>query len=196
MVADTRLDREEGGGRFMQDADLQKVEQWARGLAGPGVLVVGQPVFQDPQTGFFGAITKRFGDRNLPDFNQYPRLVQALLDAPHSILMLTDDVHFPRLAQAVCLGQLGREITEVIASPAALVAGPHGSTKTTPARFPSKPIVPLSLPVTTIDGSRHAGDNLVTMGFTETPGKVDVELKFWFIGEPQINGPAIKFSLT
>jgi len=196
MVADTRLDREEGSARFMQDSDLQRVEQWARGLTGPGVLVVGQPVFQDPQTGLFGGITKRFGDRNLPDYGQYPRLVQALLDAPHSVLVLTGDVHFPRVAQAIRPGQPGREIIEVIASPAALVAGSHASTKTTPARFPSKPIVPLPVPVATMDSSRHTGDNLVTMGFTEAPGKIDVELKYWYIGEPQINSPAITFSLT
>jgi hypothetical protein len=196
MIADTRLDREEGGGRFMKDADLQQVEQWARSLAGPGILVVGQPLFQDPQKGFIGSITKRFGDRNLPDFDQYTRLVQALLDAPHSILVLTGDVHFPRVAQAIRPGQPGREITEVIASPAALVAGLHSSTKTTPARFPSQPIVPLPVPVTTVDGSRHAGDNLVTMGFSETPGRIDVELKYWYIGESQPNSPVIPFSLT
>ncbi len=196
MIADTRLDREEGSGRFMQDADLQLVEQWARSLTGPGVLVVGQPVFQDPQTGFFGGLTKRFGDRNLPDYDQYPRLVQALLDAPHSILVLTGDVHFPRVSRAIRPGQPGREIIEVIASPAALVAGPHSKTKTAPARFPSQPIVPLPLPVTTFDEFRRAGDNLVTLSLTETPGKIDVELKYWFIGESQVNRPTVTLSLT
>lgn len=195
MIADTRLEREEGDTAFMSRDHLDEVVGWL-GESGAGVLVVGQPIFADPQTGFLGGLTKRFADRNLPDYEQYRTLSNALLRANRSVLILTGDVHYPRVAEAVRLGETGREIIEVIASPAALVAGSHSSTKDVPARFPAKPGAGKSLPLTTVKASRRAGDNLAVLEFTETPGRINVQLKYWFVGPTPAPGPIINFSLT
>jgi hypothetical protein len=196
MIMDTRLDRIEGDDSFMHDDDLQKVVQWLEKPAGPGVLVIGQPVFADPQSGFFGGLKKRFADRNLPDYAQYGVLAGALLQAKRSVLILTGDVHYPRVAQAIRPGESGRELFEVIASPGALVAGAHSNTKEPPARFPAKPVAGKSLSITTFDASRHSGDNLAILEFTETPGKINVQLTYWFIDSKPSHGPTIQFSLT
>jgi len=195
MIADTRWRRQLGDDTFMPDADLQTVVRWLENLNGPGVLVVGQPVFADPQTGFIGGLKRKFADRSLSDYRQYQELSTALLAAKRSVLILTGDVHYPRVADGVRPGETA-EVVEIIASPAALVAGPHAQTQDAAGRFPSIPVAGKSLPVSTVDASRHTGDNLLLLDFTETPGRIQVQLRYWFIGNQPSQGPAINFSLS
>ena len=96
FVADTRLDRTEGTEAFATDAQLSAIESWIHGLQGPGCLVVGQLVFSG-RAGWKG----RWMDYGLADFGSYRRLVEALLSAEHSIVILTGDVHFGRVAVSV-----------------------------------------------------------------------------------------------
>src|SRR5262249_11205368 len=60
-----------------------------------------------------------FSDWNLPDFAQYYDLVRIAGAAAHSLVILTGDVHFGRVAH----GQLpsGAELIEIVSSPLSLV---------------------------------------------------------------------------
>jgi hypothetical protein len=196
MIVDSRIEREGGDDAFIPAADMDRVVDWLGQPDGPGVLVVGQPVFSTPQTGFFGAIKRRFADRVLADYAQYKTLAAALLATKRSVLILTGDVHYPRVVEAVRPGEGGRKIIEVIASPAALVAGTHGKTDDPPARFPAKPESGRFLPLEIFEESRHAGDNLALLQFTEAPGRIHVQLNYWFIGPSPSQGPTINISLT
>lgn len=133
-VADTRTNRSEDQAAFMSDPDLEAIATWARGLDSPGCLVLGQLLFTKP-AGFFG----RFSDWGLPDFRQFPRLLDAIGNARHTVIVLTGDVHYGRVA--VCdLGD-GREVVEVVSSPLSLVAPiPKNTWHPAPATYPSEAI--------------------------------------------------------
>jgi hypothetical protein len=50
FVADTRINRDSQFIDFMLDSDLDKLKNWVETLANPGVLVLGQPLFQEEVT--------------------------------------------------------------------------------------------------------------------------------------------------
>ena len=110
FVADTRSHREQyrdGKGRMMTDGDLAALVNWAKTLQGPGVLLVGQPVW-------LGTGGKT--DYNLIDFKaQFNALYTALWTAPYDILVLSGDVHHSR---ALRLTDRGRQLVEFVSSPA------------------------------------------------------------------------------
>jgi hypothetical protein len=137
LVADTRTDRDADptpAGRFMSDDDLQAVSRWAAALDSPGCLVLGQLLFTG-NAGWKG----RFTDYGLPDFPQYADLLRALDQATHSIIVLTGDVHFGRVA--VCEVTPDREIVEVVASPLSLVAPiPKNDWHRAPDLYPAEAI--------------------------------------------------------
>jgi hypothetical protein len=113
--ADTRFFRGHGGGdgNFMQPQDLQAIGDWLANLDGPGVLVVGQPLF---------AGTGSIKDWGLQDFHtQFAQLLGFLRAAQHSVVILTGDVHFARVASAPLRRDLGTRLIEVISSPMTLV---------------------------------------------------------------------------
>jgi len=112
--ADTRMYRTENRQRFMRDHDLARIGQWIQELEGPGVLVVGQPILS-AKTSVLGNVT----DWGLADFRQYDELLLYLKQARHSLLILTGDVHFARVA--VCRIGIAPEpqLVEIIASPMA-----------------------------------------------------------------------------
>ena len=135
LVADTRTNRDadpKPDGRFMSDVDLEAVRDWAGSLRTPGCLVVGQLLFSGT-AGWKG----RFSDYGLPDFAQYPALVSALESAGHTVIVLSGDVHFGRVA--VCEIVPGREVVEVVASPLSLVAPiPKNDWHAAPELYPSE----------------------------------------------------------
>lgn len=132
LVADTRLDRDAREERFMKDTEFKKLCSWLEGLQGPGVLVLGQPVFASRQR-FAG----HFFDWGLADYDQYKELVPRLQNVSHSLLVLTGDVHFRRCAWAST--RRGAHLVELISSPLALVHDAvGGSWKPAPDSFPSK----------------------------------------------------------
>jgi hypothetical protein len=133
-VTDTRANRTESQDAVFTDTDLDDLTRWADGLKTPGCLVAGQLLFSG-QAGWMG----RFSDWGLPDFKQYPRLLHALAGAKHSIIVLTGDVHFGRVA--VCELASGSEIVEVVASPLALVAKvPRNDWRAAPALYPAEAV--------------------------------------------------------
>ena len=196
MVVDTRSYREQGDEKFLTSCGLDTLTDWVDGLRGPGVLVVGQPLFVEPHRGFWGSFRKRFFDRNLADFKQYDRLAKSLISAPHSILVLTGDVHYPRLAQAMQLVDPTRGVIEAIASPSALVFDKNSQTERAPSHFPAKSSAGRRLRVCTLIAPRHAIDNLATLEFTQVPGRVRVKLRYWYVQEPRACGPTMEFVLV
>src|SRR5574341_10528 len=139
FIAGTRVFREEGDRNFMSQADFEQLQQWIKGLKGPGVLVVGQPLFHEPASQAGG----RFGDRVLSNYKQqYQELVRTLFQARHSILVLTGDVHYGRVALCELMGSpLPVKLIEVIASPSSLVSSiTTGRPEDAPERFPPEPI--------------------------------------------------------
>lgn len=113
-VADTRIQRDADERSFLPEPEMARLEQWLAGLQGPGVLVLGQPLFAE-EAGWMG----HFADWGLADFEQYGDLVRAVRRAAHSLLVLTGDVHYRRFART--RGGLGSDVIEVISSPLALV---------------------------------------------------------------------------
>ena len=117
-------------------AKILRSLQWIQNLPGPGVLVIGQPLFSEKAGRLFGT----FGDWNLPDYSQYGQLARLLAQSPHSIVILTGDVHYGRIAWCTLIS--GGELIEVISSPMSLVdKKAEGSWEEAPNLFP-----PLVLP--------------------------------------------------
>lgn len=133
-LADVRIDRDAGERNFMRETpDLDALCAWLDNLTGPGFLVLGQPVFEKATN-----ITGHATDWKLPDYQQYPRLVRALLGAKHSVVVLTGDVHFGRIAQ--CKLASGARLLEIISSPLALVSKVVAGSWKIPDKFPNDPI--------------------------------------------------------
>jgi hypothetical protein len=173
FVADTRMARTEDDAAFMTGDQLAALGAWARGLAGPGVLVTGQPIFA-AERGWQG----RFTDLGLADYRQYGDLARILTSTTHDIVVLTGDVHFGRVA--TCQLPNGPRLIEVIGSPFALVhplaAGKWGPA---PATFPAKPVPGVvQLPVST-SAYRRDDEHFVTAGFTGAGAAVQVKVTAW-----------------
>jgi hypothetical protein len=174
FVADTRLDRTTERDAFATDAQLVAIENWLAGLDGPGCLVVGQLMFSG-KAGLFG----RWMDWGLADFKQYHRIAQALLAARHTVVILTGDVHFGRIA--ICELTPGRDIVEVVASPLALVAPvPPNKWKPAPDLFPTEAMNGIARrPVRTVEGFRLNANQFSTVGFTRTGAFVRMQVRAW-----------------
>lgn len=179
FVADTRVFRREGDLDFMPADAIASLEEWVRSLVGPGVLVVGQPLFHNPS----GWLAKRFEDRALSNYRQYKRLVRTLFQSKHSILLLTGDVHYGRVS--VCeLNPSARPVRliEVIASPASLV-NPlvGGKSEDAPPLFPPLAVPGIvQQPVHTM--YRTAENHFATLHFNRTGNTVSFVTRFWFPG--------------
>lgn len=167
-VADTRVFRKGQRGACLRPEDLQDLLGWILNLAGPGVLVVGQPVLDEPQSWFGGT----FADWSLPNYPEYGPIAQALANAAHSVLVLTGDVHYPRVARVNRRdGRL--QLLEVISSPLALVSGQHGTPKAPPGKFQAMPV--------TQEAPRRSADNFALLQFTETSARVNVRVRHYMI---------------
>jgi hypothetical protein len=174
FVADTRLDRTEGTDAFATDAQLSAIETWIHGLTGPGCLVVGQLVFSG-RAGWKG----RWMDYGLADFGSYRRLAGALLSAQHSVVILTGDVHFGRVAVASRAPR--GDIVEVVASPLALVAPvPKNTWKAAPSTFPEWAIPGLTRrPVQTAEAFQLNVNQFSTVAFSRSGGFVRMRVRAW-----------------
>jgi hypothetical protein len=178
FVADTRVNRREGDDEFMTPADLNEMLDWVRSLSGPGVLVVGQPVMEQPAS----FLARHIVDRTLPNYGQYRDLVRALRDVRHSLVILTGDVHYGRIARVQFLSPSSGEITEVIASPSSLVAGSAGAPKPV-RRFPPEATgVPEARVIDPV-GPVRAGDHFATLHFTAVGARARVRIRHWYLRE-------------
>jgi hypothetical protein len=162
FVADTRSKRQKAaqpGAQFFEDSQWTALETWASSLQGPGVLVLGQPMFQKDGD---------WKDHSLSNFpRDYGRLAAVIEDAqagksgaPHHILMLSGDIHTGRYSRATIAdfqpgGTEERDFSavhEFVASPSSLV-GPYY-----PGRQPSISFPPARLPVKEYNGPRPHWD--------------------------------------
>jgi hypothetical protein len=127
FIADTRSEREacndKGTSHFMSDEQWIALETWQQGLKGPGVLALGQPLFQKDGD---------FRDHSLSNFTQdYARLWRVIERSlagknfqyrPHDILVLSGDIHTGRYAEAHGpFPDAPHGVPEFIASPAAMI---------------------------------------------------------------------------
>ncbi len=140
FVTDTRSKRErcadEGTSHFMTEEQWVALETWQASLEGPGVLVLGQPLFQKDGD---------FRDHSFSNFKEdYARLWRVferslggdnLQHQPHDILILSGDIHTGRYAEAHGpFPDATYGVPEFIASPAAMII--PGNTK--PEKPPKK----------------------------------------------------------
>jgi hypothetical protein len=173
-IADTRINRRADRTRFMDDVDLQVVDTWVRNLQGPGVLVVGQPILSE-QTSF---LQGHFADWTLVDYDQYGALAQRLTQAQHSIVVLTGDVHFGRIAR--CTLASGIDLMEVISSPMALVdKEAEGHWREAP-QFPAFAIQGVVKATTrTAQAFRFTQSHFLTLEFSVAGAFVNMTVKLW-----------------
>ena len=172
-IADTRVNRDPDRTRFMDDGDLHAVEQWIRHLQGPGVLVVGQPVLSE-QTGILG----HFADWTLVDYDQYAALAQQLAQSRHSIVILTGDVHFGRIAR--CTLASGIDLMEVISSPMALVDEKAEGHWLEAPQFPAIGIPGVVNATTrTEQAFRFTQSHFLTLEFSAAGAFVNMTVKLW-----------------
>jgi hypothetical protein len=189
LLADTRLHRDSDRNRLMTDAEWNEVCGWVDGLQGPGVLVVGQPIFATQ-----GGLTARFEDWSFPDFAQYQQLARALRNARHSVVVLTGDVHFGRVAYCQLPPSAGGgapRLIEVISSPLALVDERTGGHWTeAPPTFPpiAVPGAP-ALPVTTVKTFQMRTSHFLTIELTGVAGGARMRVRSWPI-VPDAGNPA------
>lgn len=114
FVADTRsrrtTHRPVRDRRMMLDEDMAALERWAGRLQGPGILVLGQPLWLSRGTST---------DYVPRDFEpQYSRIWNALQSAPFDIMVISGDIHHSRLVQ---FGTGPRAVHEFVSSPASHV---------------------------------------------------------------------------
>ncbi len=102
--------------RLMDDAQAAALAGWSRTLAKPGLLVLSQPLFQEPRAKAFGRTT----DHNIL---AYPadaaRIWNAVETAAHDVAVLAGDIHMGRAARWIT--PRGRELHEVVSSPMSLI---------------------------------------------------------------------------
>lgn len=181
-VLDTRLARAHDRSLLVPVDEMAALEQWVLALDGPGVLVVGQPMFvreAGPRGNLF--------DWGLPDFGQYGHFVRALQRSQHDVLILTGDVHYGRVSTCRMAG--GAMLIEIVASPFALV-DPHarGKWAEPPGMFPAVPVAGATQAPTGFRSAHHLEDNhFATLEFWADGPRVRVAVRAWPI--PQAGGP-------
>jgi len=114
-VLDTRSERTRADAqtpRLLPEADLRELEAWASQLKGPGVLVIGQPLWSAATNKVLTAT----GDHNVPYFKaDYERICKAVEEAPYDIMVCSGDVHYSRLLAITTAKR--RVFYELVASP-------------------------------------------------------------------------------
>jgi hypothetical protein len=115
-------------GRLLPEEQFERLCHWARELRCPGVLVLPQPLIVEVDR----------WERNLRSYrDQYARLIAALGDSGHDIVLMSGDVHFGRIGSAR-LGSRGGKLVEVISSPLSNLTGLNGLATATPSLKPEQ----------------------------------------------------------
>lgn len=161
FISDARSEREEcndqGTSHFMSSAQWEALETWQHELNGPGVLVLGQPLFQKDGD---------FRDHSLSNFpKDYSRLWRVLERSlagrnahkrVHDILVLSGDIHTGRYAEAHGpFSDAPYGVPEFIASPAAMINPGNYKPEYPPERIRVRPNVNGEESIWTIDPRKH-----------------------------------------
>jgi hypothetical protein len=137
FALDTRSDRtlhDLPQSHFVAPNRLDAVVQWLARLQGPGILVLSEP-FVAEEASYLKALGIKAAatDWHLPAYaSDYARLLDALFDAPHDVMVLSGDIHWSRLLH-IQGNRNGKTIYELISSPLSLIAeqdAPHPSART------------------------------------------------------------------
>lgn len=174
FIADTRVSRDVNREKFMSDGDINALNEWVTNLQDAGVLVIGQPLFSKK-----AGIKGNFTDWNLPDYKQYEDLVEILFKTNHSILVLTGDVHYGRIAY--CQLKQGVYLYEIISSPTALVnPAVGGDWKPAPDYFPAFAVAREGVAqwtVTTRSDYQFTENHFLTLSFYQDGANTRVIIK-------------------
>ena len=192
FIADTRMHRSADQTNFMQPGDIAALQNWVGRLRGLGVLVIGQPVLSG-RAGWRGKLT----DWNLPDYDQYGELVRALDRTEHSILILTGDVHYGRVAR--CQLRPDVELIEIISSPTALVNKlVGGKWNAAPPRYPAFDVPGAFGRAVNTDANFTLTDNhFLTLAFSSIGQRTRVLIKAWpIVGEGRPVNPIFVMERT
>jgi hypothetical protein len=193
FVADPRSRRtpfDADAPHFFGEDQWQELEGWAAGLEGPGVLVIGQPLFQSAGGRF---------DRSLLSFGKdYLRLCEVFRrtitrNEPHDILVLTGDIHVGRHATGFLRGVPSPvEVHEFVASPASRI-GPdllpiHAKPAPDLLRVPESII--WEVRTSRADALPTADNNVAAVRVSPgTNGRVRFELSLWRVSRNSLGGP-------
>ena len=173
FLVDTRIDREAGDEAFMRPSDFDRLIRWLNASSNPGVLVIGQPLFQSRSNWFM----KRVADRTLANYAQYDELVRAIGSCDRSLLVLSGDVHYGRVATVI---RPGRQLHEVIASPLSLLSGKgDGHGEAAPTRFPSDAISGVQR-FGTQTHYRTGKEHFAILSISSRGGRITVYVRYWF----------------
>jgi len=174
LMIDTRLNRQADRSAVISAADFAALQAWVSGLTSPGILIVGQPIFA-PRSGLTGSVVSW----NLPDFTQYADICRVLFASRQTIVVLTGDVHYGRIASARLPS--GAELVEIISSPLALVDAAAGGTwEAAPDRFPAVPIPGIaSVPVTTDMTWQRFANHFITLELNASGGGLRTVVRAW-----------------
>jgi hypothetical protein len=183
FVSDARSERtaevSAPGAHFFSEEQWAELEQWAAGLTGPGVLVIGQPLFDEE-----GGKTDRSLASFRTDFGRLLNIFEKTLAGLHDILILTGDIHTGRYAAATLVGSTpAANVHEFVASPTSRV-GPFfmpASPKPAPTDIKaSHDNRPIHWAVSEVAQSATIDDNLGVVRMRPWSGnRVLFELELW-----------------
>lgn len=127
FVTEMRYDRDTR--HLMSTTQWDALERWVHGLAGPGLLVIAQPLLKEG-----GSRT----DRTITDFADDANRLVDLLEGSveHDILLITGDIHTGRVSTARFTGQ--RELFEFCTSPASRVTPRLEPLGARPSKLPTR----------------------------------------------------------
>jgi hypothetical protein len=189
FLLDTRFSRQKGSANFTDHQQLTQMTDWLAQLnQNPVVLVIGAPVCTAPA----GRLASWLADRSLANYQQYELLSDAILSCRRSLLVLTGDIHFNRIASAAPQ----RAFFELAVSPLALVSEKVGGKfEKAPEKFPLQG-TRASLKIETKALADRYGkawdgwpDHFATLSFTETDQAVHIEVVVWRIGKTSPHHP-------
>lgn len=212
FLPDMRTLRDKDRQFVMNDAAHESMENWVKDVIAGGkfaIFVSGQSLFRGPAGGFWG----RVGDFELPNYGDYPRIMNQLkliADAGLETLCLTGDVHWGRIVKG--LNRDGRiAFHEVISSPTSLVTavgadqvkkvggffgGLFGRPNTWPRHSDEDPPPDylaqgvLSKQFQCIKTDQQTGNHVALLRFMQNGGKVEFKVIYYPIhSDPEIRSP-------
>ncbi len=183
--------------RVLPKEELEKLCHWVSNLSKPGVLVLSQPMIEKRGSS---------SDRNFVSYEQdYAKVVKAIKNANHDVLVLSGDVHYGRVSSVEFEGRQNK-LYEVVSSPLSNLSGLGGiATNYVTSRNRLK-----TFPDIDIDGiekspiqykdpwrvtstfslfdfrypKRRTKENLFTLKLNKTnQGKLKVEVRAWLVRE-------------
>lgn len=111
-IADLRAYRSKE--HVMPENNLNSILNWLRALTCPGILVLSQPLMEE---------ISGDDDRNFVYYKrQYKKVIKAIYDADHDVMVLSGDVHHGRISKVEFTDRRNK-LVEVVSSPMSNLSG-------------------------------------------------------------------------